>query len=411
METTKTFKSLGLDPDLVSSLEKLGYRNPTLIQKITIPYILQEKDLFITSGSGSGKTLSYLLPIFNYFFSNKGKNALIIVPTSKACELIYTLASKLSSFQNFYSRANEHIYEIGTEGLNSWKLLITTPIRASTYVANNQSFISSLKYLVIDDLDLIQQMELSESLKSIASFISESTSCILFSLSEFEPHLADLFPSKKWIFIKSSDSSDIKLHIKQFYLNTVTSDLKYSYLYALIKLKIISRKVLILVNSRSQGYKILLFLKKLSIKADFYSPHFPRTICTKIINNFNSGSSKFLIFLNNPNENCLAVTNTDFVIYFDPPVAISEYNDRLTGSNPKTSLVFCTENEFSIFSAIIKYQKEEFGQIIRPYDMKMLNKFKYRCEDILRTLTKKTISNTMISDFTKYIKSKNVLDI
>ena len=56
---------LGLGDDLSAAFAKLGYKEPTRIQCIAIPAILERKDLFIQSETGTGKTFAYLAPIFS----------------------------------------------------------------------------------------------------------------------------------------------------------------------------------------------------------------------------------------------------------------------------------------------------------------------------------------------------------
>jgi len=51
-----SFKTLDLSPKLISTLEDLGYQNPTEIQEKAIPLLLERKDILATSQTGTGKT-------------------------------------------------------------------------------------------------------------------------------------------------------------------------------------------------------------------------------------------------------------------------------------------------------------------------------------------------------------------
>jgi ATP-dependent RNA helicase DDX47/RRP3 len=59
----KTFQDLGIIEQLCEACEKLGYRNPTPIQKRAIPIALQGRDLIGLAETGSGKTAAYSLPM------------------------------------------------------------------------------------------------------------------------------------------------------------------------------------------------------------------------------------------------------------------------------------------------------------------------------------------------------------
>ena len=71
-----TFKSIGVCDELCEVLEKLNYKYPTKIQKETLPYALEGKDIIGLAETGSGKTFAYGIPIIqklldtpNFFFS------------------------------------------------------------------------------------------------------------------------------------------------------------------------------------------------------------------------------------------------------------------------------------------------------------------------------------------------------
>ena len=70
-----TFKSIGVCDELCEILEKLNYKYPTKIQKESLPYALEGKDIIGLAETGSGKTFAYGIPIIqklldspNFFF-------------------------------------------------------------------------------------------------------------------------------------------------------------------------------------------------------------------------------------------------------------------------------------------------------------------------------------------------------
>lgn len=66
-------------------------RSPTPVQKKTIPYIMEGKDVIACYKTGSGKTLAYLLPLINKLQSHTqitGARAIIIIPTRDLADQI-----------------------------------------------------------------------------------------------------------------------------------------------------------------------------------------------------------------------------------------------------------------------------------------------------------------------------------
>ena len=75
----------------------LGFKVPTNVQRVAVPVLLQGHDAFIKSQTGSGKTLTYLLPLVNILLSQPtrvqradGTQAIILAPTRElASQIVY----------------------------------------------------------------------------------------------------------------------------------------------------------------------------------------------------------------------------------------------------------------------------------------------------------------------------------
>ena len=84
-----TFAALGLRPELLESLGRLGYEEPTPIQQATIPPLLEGRDLVGQAATGTGKTAAFALPALERLAADRdaghaaeaGPGALVLVPT------------------------------------------------------------------------------------------------------------------------------------------------------------------------------------------------------------------------------------------------------------------------------------------------------------------------------------------
>lgn len=65
------FSKLSLEPKLVKALEAMSYTEATLIQSESLPHSLLHKDMLCLSETGSGKTLSFVIPIVNALIKNQ----------------------------------------------------------------------------------------------------------------------------------------------------------------------------------------------------------------------------------------------------------------------------------------------------------------------------------------------------
>jgi superfamily II DNA/RNA helicase len=64
VDTTPTFAALDVSPDLVAALGKQEIAEPTAIQVAALPVLRAGQDAYLHAETGTGKTLAYLLPLF-----------------------------------------------------------------------------------------------------------------------------------------------------------------------------------------------------------------------------------------------------------------------------------------------------------------------------------------------------------
>src|SRR5674536_294298 len=77
------FDELDLNPELLESIDYMGFRETTPIQEKAIPVILSGRDLIACAQTGTGKTAAFLLPIMNFISGTRPvhTHTLILVPT------------------------------------------------------------------------------------------------------------------------------------------------------------------------------------------------------------------------------------------------------------------------------------------------------------------------------------------
>src|SRR5262245_55894534 len=77
-----TFESLGLEADILKSLDKMGFKDPSPVQAKAIPLVLNGHDLIALAQTGSGKTAACAIPVCQRVrVAEHQIQALIIVPT------------------------------------------------------------------------------------------------------------------------------------------------------------------------------------------------------------------------------------------------------------------------------------------------------------------------------------------
>ena len=91
-----SFQNFKLSEQLMNAIKRLGFKKATLIQKDTIPLILEGKDIIGESATGSGKTLAFGTGIIENTIKGKGIQAIVLVPTRELAEQVKEEIIKLS---------------------------------------------------------------------------------------------------------------------------------------------------------------------------------------------------------------------------------------------------------------------------------------------------------------------------
>ena len=66
------FSELDLEEEVLQGLDAMNFKETTPIQELTIPIILEGKDLIACAQTGTGKTAAYILPLLNLLHKNAG---------------------------------------------------------------------------------------------------------------------------------------------------------------------------------------------------------------------------------------------------------------------------------------------------------------------------------------------------
>jgi ATP-dependent RNA helicase CshB len=160
------FLDLGVNIQLASALEGLGYKEPSPIQAKGIPYLNQRKSAVLKAPTGSGKTLSYLVPIFNDLNEDEYTEAVIIVPTAILVRQVEATVKQIAKAYKDVKTACLVAGE-GEKDKIEAKIVIATPDQF-LYKLNKMN-LKYLKRLIIDEGDMILFGGFEEQLKQILS--------------------------------------------------------------------------------------------------------------------------------------------------------------------------------------------------------------------------------------------------
>ena len=127
------FDELGLDADILRSLEAMNFEEMTPVHEHTIPIILENKDLIGCAQTGTGKTAAYTLPLLDKLLREGNPDnvvkSLIVVPTR---ELAQQIDVQFQGFSYFLPLSTTVVYG-GGDGIG-WEQQKQGMLRGSDIV-------------------------------------------------------------------------------------------------------------------------------------------------------------------------------------------------------------------------------------------------------------------------------------
>jgi ATP-dependent RNA helicase DeaD len=174
---------LKLSTPMVNLLERHGITTATPIQNEIIPAILAGRDVLAQSETGSGKTISFAIPIIENLKRSDGLRALVLVPTRELCVQV---AGEFIKFSHGKHLGITSVYG-GVSIVNQVKKLTTTNIIVATpgrlidLLDRKAVTLETIHYLVFDEADRMLDMGFIKDIERILRWMPQKRQTMLFS--------------------------------------------------------------------------------------------------------------------------------------------------------------------------------------------------------------------------------------
>jgi ATP-dependent RNA helicase CshB len=185
----KTFKTLSFNPVMMEVIEKLEFHQPTEIQEKVIPAIKKGKSVIGQSHTGSGKTHSFLLPIFNKLVEEqKEVQSIITAPTRELASQLYDEVKKIIKLAGKEDVWKAKLLVGGTDKqkmMDKLKepphIIVGTPGRILDLVKEEAISIYSANSFVIDEADLMLDLGFIDDVDQLLVRCKQDIQLMVFS--------------------------------------------------------------------------------------------------------------------------------------------------------------------------------------------------------------------------------------
>jgi ATP-dependent RNA helicase DeaD len=181
------FKELGVNKELCKAIEELGFKNPTEVQKESIPFLLTEnEDLIALAQTGTGKTAAFGLPAIQQVnVENKNVQVIILCPTRELCVQIckdlesYSKYVKGIKLLSVYGGTN---IETQIKSLKKGvQIVVGTPGRTKDLLKRKNLKLEIVNKVILDEADEMLSMGFKDDLDFILDKTSSNRQTMLFS--------------------------------------------------------------------------------------------------------------------------------------------------------------------------------------------------------------------------------------
>ena len=370
------FDELDLEDAVLDGLYDMNFEETTPVQELTIPIILEGKDIIACAQTGTGKTAAYVLPIISelsrYNFPKDAINAVIMAPTR---ELAQQIDQQIQGFTYFIPGISAVAVYGGTDGI-TWEqqkrgmelgadIVIATPGRLLSHIKLGTVDLSKVAFFVLDEADRMLDMGFYDDIMQVYKQLPADCQTIMFSAT-MPPKIRTLAQS----ILK--DPEEVQIAISR----PPESIMQTAYIcYDMQKIKILEQlfseshpqRVIIFSSSKMKVKELTTTLRRMKFNVAAMHSDLEQSKREEVMKEFKSGHVDILVATDVVSRG-IDINDIKLVVNFDIPHDPEDYVHRIgrtaRGTNGEgLAITFVGVNEQAAFHHIEKFLKKDIYKI------------------------------------------------
>lgn len=365
------FDELGLNDKILEAISYMDYEKASEIQELTIPAILDGKDILACAQTGTGKTAAFMLPILNHISveDNHDLSTLIIVPTR---ELAIQINQQIQGFSYFLNINSITVYG-GRDG-SDWEaeskaltkgtnIIVATPGKLISHLNLGYVKFDKIKHLVLDEADRMLDIGFYDDLMRILSYVPEERQTLMFSAT-MPQKIRELASKilKNPVEFSTAVSKPAEGVLQAAYV--VHENQKIPVINSLISNKPDLDSILVFSSTKRKVTEIVRSLKKAGIIAEGISSDLEQKEREDVLMRFRSRRTRVLVATDVLSRG-IDIKDINLIINFDVPGSAEDYVHRVgrTARADKTGIAISLINE---------HDMDKFDKIEKLIEMEVL---------------------------------------
>jgi ATP-dependent RNA helicase DeaD len=330
--TSKLFSELGLSPELLKAIDKLGFEQASPIQAEAIPPLMQGSDVVGQSQTGSGKTAAFGIPAIEKTDPLKRVvQVLILCPTRELAVQVSEEVHKLSLFKRGITALpiyGGQSYERQFYGLKQGaQIVIGTPGRVMDHMRRGTLRLETIKMVILDEVDVMLNMGFRDDIELILQATPKERQTVFFSAT---------IPKPIQQLIEKYSRNPQQVRIEQKALTVPTVEQVYYEVDRRYKIELLTRLIdihdlklgIIFCNTKRMVDDLVDHLEAQGYMADRLHGDMNQAQRDRVMNKFRKSGLEFLVATDIAARG-IDVDDVQVVFNYDLPYDVEDYVHRI----------------------------------------------------------------------------------
>ena len=340
------YAQLGLSPELMRAIEKLGYVRATPVQAGSIPYFMQWRDVIAKAPTGTGKTFAFGIPMVEHIDPESNDiQALILAPTRELAIQIRDELRDLCAFREGVRTVclygGQPIEKQLTQLKNKPQIVVATPGRLMDHMKRRTVKLDKVQTVVLDEADRMLDMGFIQDVTRILDKMPHRRNLGLFSAT-ISREVMDI----SWVYQR--DPAEITVRpveenrpdIQQYAIELMGREQKLDTMTALIRNGGYDRAIAF-CNTKNMTDRLAGLLKMRGIACEAIHGDIPQRERERTLQRFKEGKLRVLVATDVAARG-LDIDDVDAVFNYDVPDENEYYIHRIgrTGRAKRHGVAF-----------------------------------------------------------------------
>lgn len=365
----KKFEDINCSEEIKRAVDAMGFEEMTPIQQLTMPLIMEGKDVVGQAQTGTGKTAAFGIPLLDIVDpNNKNTQALILCPTRELALQVSEEITKLAKYKHGIKIVPIYGGQSIERQINALKrgvqIVIGTPGRVIDHINRRTLKLKELKLFVLDEADEMLNMGFREDIETILESVDHERQTLLFSATMPKAILEIINKYQKDPKIVKVVHKELTTpNVEQLYIEVKEQD----------KIEVLTRLMdvynpklsIIFCNTKRKVDDVTDLIQSRGYSADKIHGDMKQQVRSNVINKFKRGDIEILIATDVAARG-LDIDDVEIVFNYDMPSHEEYYVHRIgrTGRAGRngTAFTFVTSRDYYLLKNVMNYTKKKINR-------------------------------------------------